>query len=94
MRTAWRTLAKVSDGAAPTCSDGLSGRLSSGKARLDRGVAALQRVVVGVADPRRVGLVVGEVRGGERLGERGELLHRLLRRKLLDGWARCHGADC
>ena len=40
IRTAWRTLEKVSDGAAPTCSDGLSGRLSSGKAA---SIAALRR---------------------------------------------------
>ena len=40
IRTAWRTLEKVSDGAAPTCSDGLSGSLSSGKAA---SIAALRR---------------------------------------------------
>jgi len=73
---------------------GAVGALELGEGGLDRGVAALQRVVVGVADPGRVSLVIGEVRGGQRLGELRELFHRLLRRKLLDGWARCHGADC
>ena len=38
---AWRTLAKSSDGVAPTCSDGLSGALQLREARLDRGVAPL-----------------------------------------------------
>ena len=60
------------------------GAAELGKPRLDRGVAPLQRVVVGVADLRGVGLVVGEVGLGYRAGELGELLHRFVRRKLLD----------
>ena len=60
------------------------GAAELGKARLDGGVAPLQRVIVGVADLRGVGLVVGDVGLGDRAGELGELLHRRLRRELLD----------
>ena len=64
---ACRTLAKASEGAAPDPLRRAVGAAQLGKPRLDRGVAALQRVVVGVRDPRRVLLVVGAVRVGERL---------------------------
>ena len=59
--TAWRTLAKPRDGAAPTRFDGESARISSGKARLDRRVALAQLVIFGVADRRRVVLVIALV---------------------------------
>ena len=45
---------------------GAVGALELGKAGLDGGVAALERVVVGVGDRRRVGLVIGAVGRVER----------------------------
>ena len=52
--TACRTLAKPPAGAAPTRAMGESPPHQIGKLRLDRVVAPAQRVVVGVADDRRV----------------------------------------
>ena len=55
MRTGWRTLAKPSARRRRRPGrDGLSARFSAGKARLDRGIAALQRVIVGIRDLGRV----------------------------------------
>ena len=56
-----------------------------GKARLDRRIAQAQRVVLGIADDRRVLLMVGAVVRGDLGGERRQLLGRLLRRQILDG---------
>ena len=59
--TRWRSLAKPLSGRSPTILEGESGRIELREAGLDRGVAAAQGVVVGVADLRRVLLVVQAV---------------------------------
>ncbi len=70
---------------------GAVGALELGEARLDGGVAPLQRIIVGIDDPRRVGLVIGEVRGLDGPGQLGELLPGGLRREVVDGGAGVQG---
>ena len=78
------TLAKPAAGAAPTRSDGLSARFSSGKARLDRRVAPAQLVVFGVGDLRRVVGVIEPVVMRDLGGEPRQLGARLVLGQRLD----------
>ena len=82
--TRWRTFSNLSEGAAPSRCDGLSGANQRRKARLDRGVALPQRVVVGVRDRRGVFLVVGAVVFRDLGGEARELGRGLALAELLD----------
>ena len=83
--TAWRTLAKRPDGAAPTLSDRLSQRAQIGKSRFDRLIAPTQRVVFGIRNRRRVFLVVALVVRGD-LGSEPRMLGLGLRLgQVLDG---------
>ncbi len=83
--TAWRTLAKPRDGAAPTLRDRLSSVRRSGKLRLDRVVAPPQRVVFRVGHGRRVLLVVALVVRLDLGLQPGVLALGLARRHVLDG---------
>jgi hypothetical protein len=70
---------------------GAVGAAQLGEAGLQGGVAALEGVVLGVADRGGVGLVIGEVRHLDLAGEMGEFGRRLLGREILDGAALVHG---
>ena len=85
------TLAKPAAGAAPTRRDGLSARISSGKARLDRLVAAPQLVVFGVGNLRRVLGVIEPVVMRDLGGEPRQLGARLLLGQQLDRAQRQNG---
>ena len=69
---------------APTRWLGLSGRTSSGKARFDLGIAPAQRVIVGIADRRRVFAVIAPVVLGDLVRQAVELLLRFGRGELVD----------
>ncbi len=83
--TAWRTLAKPRDGAAPTLRDRLSSVRRSGKLRLDRVVALPQRVIFRVGNGRRVLLIVALVVRLDLDLQAGVLALGLAGRHVLDG---------
>ena len=48
------------------------------ESRLDLGVAAFERIVIGVGDLRRIGAVIGQIGRSQRLGQRREFLACLI----------------
>ena len=71
--TAWRTLAKRADGAAPTRLRQAFQRAQLRKTRLDRTIALAQLVVFGVRNRRRVVLIIAAVVPGD-LGREPRML--------------------